>query len=125
MINLPFYSKIYNKKTNKTYLGLIQIISKNYISFYAINELKNKDKNKFLALVENWWNKEPNIPISLYYKEIFNQFNYILHHLTTNEYNVVDGFEGINLKNMLEKRIKRKLIHLEDKYENNRIYKKI
>ena len=121
----PFLSTIYNKKTDETFIGLIQIISKNYISYYSVNELRPQDKSIFISMVKNWWKNEPSIPISLYYKDVFNKFNYILHYLSTNDYNILNGFSGINLKNMLEKRIKRKLIHLEDKYENNRIYKKV
>ena len=111
----PYLTEIYNKKIETSVIGLIQAISKNYISYYSYNDLKPLDKERFIRLVENWWKKEPSIPISLYYQGIFDQFNYCKSCLSNNDYIILDGFEGIKLKNLSEKRIKRKLIHLEDR----------
>lgn len=107
-----FLTKIMDKKHNEDILCLIQIVSKNYISFYNVNLLKEADFADFFNMVNVWWQKEPTIPVSLYYKDRFLKFNYILQHISVNDFQYIDGFEGINLKNMLEKRIKRKVINL-------------
>lgn len=110
---VPYFSDILNKKTNEKFICLIQLISKNYISYYTLKEIKKSDQQYFLKLVDTWWKNSPNIPISLYYKSIFDQFNYCKHHLANNDYVIEKGFCGNKLKNLSEKRIKRKLIHID------------
>lgn len=110
---LPYLTVIFNKKTSETILCLIQAVSKNYISFYPLSQLKSRDKEMFFFLTEKWWKKEPSLPITIYYQDLFSKFDYCKKYLGNNDYNIVDGFGGINLKNLSEKRIKRKIIHLD------------
>lgn len=112
-LKYPFLTEMYNKKTDSNIICLIQSISKNYISFYDVSLLKAMDRERFVRLTENWWKKEPTIPISLYYQGIFDQFDYTKHYLENNTYIILKGFEGIKLKNLSEKRIKRKVIHID------------
>lgn len=114
MQEYPYLTKIFLKKTNEYAIALIQAITKNYISYYSLKSLKPMDKESFLRLTENWWKKSPNLPISIYYQELFDRFNYCKKHLPTTDYQIVAGFDGIKLKNLSEKRIKRKIIHIED-----------
>lgn len=109
----PFLSKINNKKTEEEFICLIQTISKNYISFFSLNDIKSLDKIKFLSLCDKWWKNANDMPITLYYKTEFDEYNYCKHHMNNNDYEIIDGFIGINLKNLSEKRIKRKIIHIE------------
>jgi len=113
ILKYPFLTEIYNKKTDSNIVCLIQSISKNYISFYDVTLLKAMDRERFVRLTENWWKKEPTIPVSLYYQGIFDQFDYARKYLENNTYIILKGFEGIKLKNLSEKRIKRKVIHLD------------
>lgn len=113
LLKYPYLSVILNKKTNEQAIGLIQLVSKYNISFYNLNKINNEDVDKFFKLANLWWNMNHNLPISIYYKNIFNEFNYMKSCLSNNEYSIIDGYSGVNLKNLAGKRIKRKLIHLE------------
>jgi hypothetical protein len=113
ILEYPYLTELYNKKIEENIICLIQSVSKNYISYYVLNELRETDKEKFKNLVSQWWKLKPTLPISVYYKQLFNQFDYCKKYLNNNEYIIVNGFEGIRLKNLPEKRIKRKIIHLE------------
>lgn len=109
----PFLTEIYNKKTDENIVCLIQSISKNYISFYDISLLKSMDKERFIRLADNWWKHQPTLPISIFYQGIFDQFDYAKKCLESNTYLILKGFHGIKLKNLSEKRIKRKVIHID------------
>lgn len=109
----PFLTNILDKKTGNQYLCVIQLASKNYVSFYDLNELKPDDGIVFLKLAKSWWNKCPIIPISIYHREYFKKFNYAKKWLASNNYKIISGFPGINLKSLAEKRIKRTLVHYE------------
>ena len=109
----PYLSVIYNKNRNCKMLVLIQLLSKQHISYYDINKLKESDIKDFFRMVIIWWNKTPNIPVSLYYKDAFRKFDYCKEYLENKEYDLVDGYKGTSLKNLSEKRIKRKVIKFE------------
>lgn len=114
ILKYPYLSVILNKKTKEEIVCLIQSVSKQYISFYEVDRLKAMDVDSFIRLADNWWTKDNTIPISLYYKDIFNRFNYVKTFLDNNDYDFVQGFKGIKLKNTSDKRIKRKLIHIDE-----------
>lgn len=111
--NIPYLSILYDKKNETTIVCLIQLLSRNCISYYTINELKPYDYLYFFKLAENWWNRCPIIPISLYYREMFQRFKYCKHHMFSGDYQIIGGFNGVNLKYLSEKRIKRKIIHID------------
>ena len=111
--NIPYLTVLYDKKTEETILCLIQLLSKNCISYYVINDLKSDDYVTFFQLAELWWNRCPIIPISLYYREHFKNFGYCKHHMFTGDYQIIGGFTGVNLKYLSEKIIKRKIIHID------------
>lgn len=101
-----------NKKTGELINCLIQIISKQYISFYDINKLRENDKIDFFRLVNQWWLLNSSLPVSIFYPKFF-RFDYCKTYLQNNEYVIESGFEGIRLKNLSDKRIKRKVIRIE------------
>jgi hypothetical protein len=111
--NIPYLTILYDKKNCTTILCLIQLLSKNCISYYTINELKPQDYITFFKLTEVWWNRCPIVPISLYHREAFKKFKYCKHHMFNNDYQIIGGFNGVNLKYLSEKRIKRKIIHID------------
>lgn len=113
ILKYPFLSEIYNKKSDSNIICVIQSISKNYISFYDVNMLEKPDREPFAKLAEQWWKNEPSLPVSLYYGEKFKQYDYCKRYLESNSYIILKGFQGIKLKNLSEKRIKRKIIHLD------------
>lgn len=107
----PYVSILYDKKMDDKFIGIIQNISKSYTSFYDILKIKkNNDLNKFITLTNIWWNSTNDIPLCLYYREKFDIFDYAKRHIPTNDISVITGWEGISLKNLAEKRIKRKII---------------
>lgn len=114
LLKYPYLSVILNKKTNEQILCLVQIISKSYVSFYDMKKIKDDDKDDFIKLSNIWWNLNRSLPISVYYQNLFNKFNYAKSYLANNEYILADGYEGVRLKNLADKRIKRKVIHLDD-----------
>ena len=111
--NIPYLTILLNKKSEKTIVCLIQLLSKSYISYYDINELTSEDYEPFFNLSNIWFKRCPLIPISLYYRDVFKKFNYCRHNLETGTFQIIGGFSGMNLKYLCEKRIKRKIIHLE------------
>ena len=111
--NIPYVTILLNKKTEKTNICLIQVLSKSYISYYDINELTSEDYEPFFNLSNIWFKRSPLIPISLYYRDVFKKFNYCRHYLETGTFQIIGGFTGMNLKYLCEKRIKRKIVHLD------------
>jgi hypothetical protein len=113
LLKYPFLTVILNKKTKEEVVCVVQIVSKQYISFYNVDKLLPMDRQRFARLADQWWKNEPSLPISLYYPRMFDQFNYTKEFLETSEYTIEQGFQGVSLKNLAEKRIKRKVIHLD------------
>lgn len=111
--NVPYLTILYDKVKDKTILCLINLLSKNYISYYEINAIHHDDMIKFFQMTENWWIKCPLFPVSLYYKDEFKPFNYSKKYMFNGNYQIIGGFTGVNLKSLSEKRIKRKIIHID------------
>lgn len=108
-LKAPYLTIIYDKRQMKTVIGLVQLLSKNCISYYDINELKQSDYLNFFSMANIWWKTCPIIPISLYFGN-FKKYNYCKHYIYTNDYQIIGGFSGVNLKTLSEKRIKRKIL---------------
>lgn len=109
----PYLTTLHNKISDREIVVLIQLISKQHISYYDIKKIKYEDMNLFFSMVQKWWKQEPSMPISLYYKESFDKFDYIKTFIDVKDCEIVSGFQGVQLKNLSEKRIKRKLIKIE------------
>ena len=111
--NYPFISVIFNKKIDMNMYVVINLISKQHISYYNIRKIPQDELSEFFSLVVNWWKHNPQLPLNLYYTEDMDDFDYALEFLENKDYNLVAGNQGTNLKNLSEKRIKRKLITIE------------
>ena len=109
----PFISLIYDKRFEFQYPVVIDLISKHYISFYNLNKMNTNDRHDLLEITKNWYKKNTKIPLSLYYKEQVSKYSQYLEYIENKDYEVIKGFQGINLKNLSEKRIKRKIIRLD------------
>lgn len=110
MQTFPFLSMIQDTKRGTSCFALINIISKEAISFYELTKLNIDEYDNFMLLAQNWWNKCPIIPISVYYHSEFKEFEHAKRILYHGDYNVSAGFSGASLSNLCEKRIKRKII---------------
>lgn len=110
--NYPFISVICNKKININMYVVINLVSKQYISYYNLSKIYKNDLNEFYSLVINWWKNNSGLPISLYYQNKMDDFEYALEFLENKNYEIISGNVGTNLKNLSEKRIKRKVIDL-------------
>lgn len=110
MQTFPFLSMIQDTKRGLSCFALINIISKEAISFYELTKLTVDEYDDFMLLAQNWWNKCPIIPISVYYHVEFKEFEHAKRILYHGDYKVLAGFSGASLSNLCEKRIKRKII---------------
>lgn len=110
MQTFPFLSMIQDTKRGTSCFALINIISKEAISFYELTKLNVDEYDNFMLLAQNWWNKCPIIPISVYYHTEFKEFEHAKRILYHGDYKVPAGFSGASLSNLCEKRIKRKII---------------
>lgn len=110
MQTFPFLSMIQDTKRGTSCFALINIISKEAISFYELTKLNVDEYDNFMLLAQNWWNKCPIIPISVYYHTEFKEFEHAKRILYHGDYKVSAGFSGASLSNLCEKRIKRKII---------------
>lgn len=111
LTDFPFVSVLKHKKTGELYTAIIQDISKTTISFFNLYTIyKAGDIVKVVNLSNAWWNSQPFIPVSVFYREKFDRYNYARHHYSVNDIEIISGFKGIRLKDISERRIKRKLI---------------
>jgi len=95
------------------YIGIVQNVSKTLASVYVFNYLHtNEMKRRFLELGDVWWSESNRkIPINLFIKQDFNQFECILKHYITKEFKIIKG-PAVNLQSLNSKRVKRKRIEL-------------
>jgi len=110
--NQPYISKIRNKKSGEEFTCIIQNISKNYISFIDLNTVKKDDIAQLISMANKWWNVNNTIPLCIHYRDDFNKFEYAKKVAISNDIILLEGWEGIRLKQISERRIKRKLINI-------------
>lgn len=108
-----YLTRIYLRKYGIEKDVLVNVITKNSVSYYDLCELKDGDKDFFFNMADNWWNNSKLYPISLYYRDVFQKVNYCKKYVFNSDYMIVGGFKGVILKDLYEKRIKRKIINLE------------
>ena len=108
---LPYISFLRNRKSGAQFVAIIQDVSKNLISFYDLGIIKhNHELNKVLNLANTWWKTSPYLPISIFYRERFDRYNYARKHCNITDIELISGFKGVRIKDLVERRIKRKLI---------------
>jgi hypothetical protein len=109
--NYPFISCI---KSNETeYVGIIINLDNFVASIYDISSLHSEDQRKlFLEMGEVWWwESNRKIPINIFLKKEMQLFKYAIKTFNSKDVELVFG-PTVNLGEIAEKRIKRKLIQL-------------
>ena len=109
--NYPFISCI---KSNETeYVGIIINLDNFVASIYDISSLHSEDERKiFLEMGEVWWwESNRKIPINIFLKKEMQLFRYAIKTFNSKDVELVFG-PTVNLGEIAEKRIKRKLIQL-------------
>jgi hypothetical protein len=109
--NYPFVSCI--KSNNIEYIGIIINFDEFIASIYDISIIKdNNDREKFLAMGETWWwESNRRLPINIFLKQQMNIFKYTIKTFNSKDVELVFG-PSVNLREIAEKRIKRKSIQL-------------
>ena len=113
MINQKYPFFTVGKHANEEFIGIIQNSSKNMISMYAFNLIKEETvKESFILLGEEWWwSSNRTVPIDIFLKPDFDKFKPYLRHFTTKEFVVLSG-PIISLSNLTKKRVKKRTIEL-------------
>jgi hypothetical protein len=107
----PFLSHV--TYANNEYVGIIQNYDKHCLSIYDIERLKTIDEKKlFLDMGDVWWNESNRlIPINIFLKKDFAYFKICLSTFIAKDCEVLAGPQ-ISLKNISEKRVKKRSIQL-------------
>ena len=107
----PFLSHV--KYAGNEYIGIVQNFDKQCLSIYDINKLKTLDERKlFLEMGDVWWNESNRlIPINIFLKKDFQYFKVCLQTFIAKDSEIISGPQ-ISLKNISEKRVKKRSIQL-------------
>lgn len=111
LILYPFLSFV--KYSHTDYIGVIQNHDGDMVSIYAYNKLRTEDhKKKFLELAETWWWESNRlIPINIFLKNNWTQFQYTLVTLSAKDIANIQG-HCVSLSNLAQKRTKRRVVQL-------------
>ena len=109
--NYPFISCI--KSNEVEYVGTIINLDNFVTSIYDITTLRNEDEKKvFLEMGDVWWwESNRKIPINIFLKKEMQLFRYAIKTFNSKDVELIFG-PTVNLSEIAEKRIKRKLIQL-------------
>lgn len=109
--NYPFIACI--KSNEIEYVGIIINLDNFVASIYDISSLKTEDEKKlFLEMGEIWWwESNRKIPINIFLKKEMQVFRHAIKTFNSKDVDLVFG-PAVNLSEIAEKRIKRKLIQL-------------
>ena len=107
----PFLTIVSYLKTE--YIGIVQNADHLFISMYILDENFTDDmKREFLECGETyWWESNRSIPINLFLQDNFKKFKPYLRTFSKKEAEVVQG-PVVNLREMMNKRVKRRTITL-------------
>ena len=107
----PFVSCI--KSNEIEYVGIIINLDNFVASIYDISSLKSEDEKKiFLEMGEVWWwESNRKIPINIFLKKEMQLFRHAIKTFNSKDVELLFG-PTVNLSEIAEKRIKRKIIQL-------------
>lgn len=107
----PFLTLISHLKTE--YLGIIQNADNLFVSIYVIDSSFTAEmKTAFLECGDTWWwESNRSIPINMFIKDRFKPFKAYLKTFAKKDTEIIYG-PTINLKDMMNKRVKRRTIQL-------------
>jgi hypothetical protein len=108
-------------KDDEHHVGIVLNQTRQFIGIYLIDELRtSEEKKKFLALGESWWwESNRMLPISIFLKNDFDPFRYVLRNFAMKDFSILQG-PITSLQNIAQKRIKRRTINLEAKNRRKR-----
>lgn len=109
--NYPFVSCI--KSNNIEYVGIIINYDEYIASMYDIATIRTpEEKQLFLEMGETWWwESNRKIPINIFLKNQMQGFKYSIKTFNSKDVELLFG-PSVNLREIAEKRIKRKSIQL-------------
>lgn len=95
------------------YLGIVQNQDANLISMYVFDEIKTLELRKTFLEYGNewWWETNRMIPINIIMGEKFSPFKHCLRTFNIKDFEIKYG-PSVCLKNIMQKRVKRKNIQL-------------
>lgn len=95
------------------YIGIIQNADNAFVSIYIVDaSFSSNMKKEFLECGETWWwESNRTIPINMFLREKFRPFKSCLKTFAKKDTEIVQG-PIVNLKNMMNKRVKRRIIQL-------------
>ena len=107
----PFLSHV--SYAGNEYIGIVQNFDKFCLSIYDIDKLKTtNEKQLFLEMGDAWWNESNRlIPINIFLKKDFQYFKICLQTFIAKDSEIISGPQ-ISLKNISEKRVKKRSIQL-------------
>jgi len=109
--NHPFVSCI--KSNNTEYVGIIINFDEYVATIYDISLIKTSaERQLFLEMGETWWwESNRRIPINIFLKQQMQLFKYTIKTFNSKDVELIFG-PSVNLREIAEKRIKRKSIQL-------------
>jgi len=109
--NYPFVSCI--KSNNTEYVGIIINFDEYVATIYDISLIKTSaERQLFLEMGETWWwESNRRIPINIFLKQQMQLFKYTIKTFNSKDVELIFG-PSVNLREIAEKRIKRKSIQL-------------
>jgi hypothetical protein len=109
--NYPFVSCI--KSNNTEYVGIIINFDEYIATIYDISLIKTASEQQvFLEMGETWWwESNRRIPINIFLKQQMQLFKYTIKTFNSKDVELIFG-PSVNLREIAEKRIKRKSIQL-------------
>lgn len=110
-LNYPFVSCV--KSNDTEYVGIIINLDNFVTSIYDISTIRTEEEKKiFLEMGETWWwESNRKIPINIFLKKEMQLFRYAIKTFNSKDIELLFG-PTVNLSEIAEKRIKRKVIQL-------------
>ncbi len=107
----PFLTIV--RHLNQDHLGIIQNADQLFVSIYVMDNTFTADmKKEFLECGDTWWwESNRQIPINMFVKNKFAQFKPYLRVFASKDTEIVQG-PIVNLKDTMNKRVKRRTIQL-------------
>ena len=107
----PFLAVV--RSGSNEYFGIIQNQDQTVSSVYVYELLKTtEEKRQFLTLGhEWWWETNRKIPINIVLGSRFDPFKYCLMNFSNKDFEVLHG-PTVSLKDLMERRVKRKSVQL-------------
>lgn len=110
-LTYPFVSCI--KINEVEYVGIIINLDNFVASIYDMSSIRSEEEKKILLEMGEiwWWESNRKIPINIFLKKEMQAFRYAIKTFNSKDVELVFG-PTVNLSEIAEKRIKRKLIQL-------------